>query len=119
MQGTVLVVDDEPSHRRLLRLLLEEAGYAVELAADGVQALQVLERSSVQVMLLDLHMPRMDGRECAARLGARGSHLPLVLMSTDGEVRAWAREVPQARVLAKPFKAAELLSVVQAVGACR
>ena len=113
MAGTVLVVDDEPSHRRLVRWLLEEAGYRVEVAREGAEALAVLERTSVQLVLLDLHLPGMDGRTCTEALHARGHVQPIVLMSSDWEVHAVAAELSVAGALAKPFDEAALLAAVE------
>jgi CheY-like chemotaxis protein len=57
----ILVVDDDHGIRESLRTLLELEGYEVELAEDGVQALLILETYPVQLILLDMRMPRMDG----------------------------------------------------------
>jgi two-component system response regulator MprA len=113
MRGTVLVVEDDPCQRRLYRLLLEDAGYRVEVATQGAQALEMLSKDPVDLVLLDLHLPTMDGRECATRLRASGFRTPVVLMSSDWEVQAVAAEVRAAAVLPKPFTAQELLATVQ------
>jgi len=113
MRGTVLIVEDDPCQRRLYRLLLEDAGYEVEVATQGAQALRMLARDPVDLVLLDLHLPIMDGRECATRLRASGISTPVVLMSSDWEVHSVAREVRALGVLPKPFTAEELLATVE------
>ncbi len=60
---TVLVVDDDPSMRALIRLYLEGAGYGVIEAADGRRAMQALEGKDVDLVVLDIFMPEMDGLE--------------------------------------------------------
>jgi len=116
MRGTVLIVEDDPCQRRLYRLLLEDAGFQVETATQGAQALEMLARDPVDLVLLDLHLPVMDGRECATRLRASGLPIPVVLMSSDWEVHNVAEEVHAAGVLPKPFAAHELLEMVNPYG---
>jgi CheY-like chemotaxis protein len=80
---TVLIVDDEPDVRLLLTLILHAAGFEVETAADGFEALLLLEVTRPDLVLLDLMMPRMDGWELieAIRVNARTYELPIVVMS--------------------------------------
>jgi len=77
----VLVVDDDPSWRRLLVLELEELGYQAVEAADGTEALRVLEQVDCSVMLLDLRMPGLDGRGVLDRLPSDGT--PRVVLLTS------------------------------------
>jgi two-component system cell cycle sensor histidine kinase/response regulator CckA len=80
---TVLVVEDEEGVRRLLRYVLESRGYKVLEAADGEQALRVYRESDggIQLVITDMIMPRMGGRELAARLSAMVPDLKIVFMS--------------------------------------
>lgn len=78
---TVLVVDDDPDLRRLLRQLLREAGYRVRLASHGLEALVQLQREPVALILLDLNMPGMSGWDCLAALRAVQHAVPVVLMT--------------------------------------
>ena len=66
--GTVLVVDDIPANRNLLRETLEPEGYEVLLAPDGEAALKIAQRARPDVILLDVMMPRLDGFETCRRL---------------------------------------------------
>jgi two-component system cell cycle sensor histidine kinase/response regulator CckA len=81
--ATVLVVDDEDIIRSLMKRTLEDAGYAVLLARNGREALDALarQRGAVDLVLSDLVMPVMSGRELGQRLAAEHPHLPVVWMS--------------------------------------
>jgi CheY-like chemotaxis protein len=106
---TVLVVDDEPDIRYLLKVILESVGYAVVEAAHGEAALEQVRRSPPHLVLTDRMMPRMSGRELIKQLRAdeRTKAIPILVVSgTNGDV-------PEADAsLAKPFESAELIAVV-------
>jgi two-component system, chemotaxis family, sensor kinase CheA len=80
----VLIVDDSVMTRTLERTILEGAGYSVTVAADGVQALELLSESDFDVIVSDIEMPRMDGLELtlAVRDDERWRHLPIVLVTS-------------------------------------
>src|SRR5215218_6611653 len=78
---TVLIVEDEPVIRELMAILLEEEGYLVVLAEDGLEALETVEQHPVDLVLSDVKMPRLDGASLARRLCERADPLPVVLMS--------------------------------------
>ncbi|RPH70321.1 MAG: response regulator [Myxococcaceae bacterium] len=88
MAGTpnrkVLVVDDDPSWRQMLSLELEELGYEPVLAADGAEALQLLEHLDCSVILLDLRMPGLDGHEVMARLPLPPEGPRVVILTAAG-----------------------------------
>ena len=78
----VLVVDDDRMMRLLLTRILEAEGWRVYTAADGIEALDLLAGSAlVAIVVTDVMMPRMDGRELAAELGKRFPRLPVLLIS--------------------------------------
>ena len=109
---TVLVVDDEDSVRTLARRMLELAGYTVVDAADGLQALAVLSGpTAVDVVISDLRMPGMDGRELASHLGRQWPHLPILFIS-GYDVYVGKQDLP-GPVLPKPFGVDDLTSGVQ------
>jgi CheY-like chemotaxis protein len=112
-----LVVDDEPSIRGFLALALEDAGYAVETASDGVVALHVLDQWRPDVILLDLMMPHMDGWSFRSEQLARPelASIPVVVLSAalDGQIRT--RELRPAAALPKPVPLEDLLTVVESV----
>ena len=108
---SVLVVDDEPAIRRLLRTTLAAQGWRVVEAASGAEALDAVAAAAPDVVLLDLGLPDLDGMEVLRRLRA-GSAVPMVVLT--------AREDEQAKVAAldggaddyvtKPFGTAELVA---------
>ena len=81
---TVLVADDEPDIREVLRLYLENAGYHVMEVRDGEEALRVLESEPVDLCLLDIMMPGLSGYEVLGRL-RRERPTPVVLISAKGQ----------------------------------
>src|SRR5215210_8144007 len=78
---TVLVVEDEPVIRELMAILLEEEGYTVRQACDGLEALETVDQHPVDLVLSDVKMPRLDGASLAHRLRAQANPLPVILMS--------------------------------------
>lgn len=109
----ILVVDDEQSIRELLVDVLTEEGYDVECASDGREALDAIVRTSPRLMLLDLHMPLMDGRGLIASLRARGIAVPIVLVSAGMDIATHAADVGVVGFIAKPFEVASLLTTVK------
>jgi CheY-like chemotaxis protein len=106
---TVLVVDDEPDMRYLLRITLEAAGYGVVEAAHGGAALEQVRRSPPQLVLTDWMMPRMGGGELIERLRAdEGTRaIPIVIISaTRGE------QGKADAFLGKPFNPSDLIVLV-------
>jgi sigma-B regulation protein RsbU (phosphoserine phosphatase) len=92
-KGRILVVDDEMVNRMLLSTNLQEAGYLVETAEDGQQALEILSAQLFDVVLLDLIMPKMDGYQVLARMkddDALG-RIPVIVISSSDEVESIAR----------------------------
>ena len=88
---SILVVDDEPNVRSLYRDALSESGHAVELASDGVAALEILRHGRVPcVVLSDVRMPRMDGFELSRAIAAdpQLASIPIVVMTGD-KILSW------------------------------
>ncbi|MCK4739225.1 MAG: response regulator [Deltaproteobacteria bacterium] len=75
----ILIVDDEEGIRLLYKEELEEEGYAVELAASGEEALKALKKEHVDLVLLDIKMPGMDGVEVLRRVKEKWKDMPVVL----------------------------------------
>jgi CheY-like chemotaxis protein len=106
----VLVVDDDPDILQTLALCLSTEGYRVLMAANGQEALRVLESDRPACILLDLMMPVMDGWQFVAEIekrGMRGS--PLLILSADRAVQGHAAKLRADSFLAKPFDLDELL----------
>ena len=115
--ATILVVDDEPAMRRLLRRMLAAEGFDVLEASDGPEALATLERVRVDTVLLDVMMPQMSGLELCRRIRAAEEtmHTPVVFVTAaaDREFRREARAAGANDFLTKPFDEYELLARVQ------
>ena len=89
MVSTVLVVDDDPVHRALLDRIITRLGYGVRVAESGEEALAILsgrEAQSIDIVLLDLVMPDLDGMAVLNRLQATGSRIPVVALVSPGGV---------------------------------
>jgi two-component system chemotaxis response regulator CheY len=111
----VLVVDDDPDILEALSEILEAEGYAVQKARNGQEALERLNGSPPDLVLLDLMMPVMDGYEFSRRLrqSALGGSIPIIVLSADRNVGARAREIGAVGHLAKPFELNDLLAIVR------
>ena len=111
------MIDDEAGIRRLARLLLEEVGFDVDVAADGDEALEYLrERSETpDLILLDLTMPRRSGIEVLGEIRRVNTAVPVVLMSgfTESEVASVLETDPRTSFLQKPFTGESLQKVVR------
>jgi putative two-component system response regulator len=116
--STVLVVDDNALNRELANVLLSDAGYQVIECEDGLGALQALEDSDVDVVLLDVMMPGMDGYETCRRIKSRPMHslLPVVMLTALADVpsRVAALQAGADDFICKPFDESELLARVRA-----
>ena len=100
----LLVVDDEKAIRNLLRRIAERAGFQVDVANDGVEALELLERNEYIIAIVDLMMPRLSGYELVDRM-AMLDHRPIVLVATamsNGDLASLDDSMVR-RVIRKPF----------------
>jgi CheY-like chemotaxis protein len=117
--GTVLVADDEEGVRSLVESVLEEAGYTVELAQDGGEAVQRLRSlgDRVRLVLLDLTMPILGGAEAATELRRLQPGIPIVAMSGYGDIEVMQRfsEAGVDDFLPKPFTPDQLAAKVRDV----
>ncbi len=111
--GTILVVDDDPSIRATISEILRMEGYPVEVAANGAEALTTVERSRPGLVLLDMRMPVLDGWGFARGLRERGVDLPILVMTAAQNARRWAEEIGADGYLAKPFDIDDLLDAVE------
>ena len=122
--GGVLVIDDELTVRDFTRSVLERYGYDVYLARDGAHGVEVFQanRDHISIVLLDLTMPHMDGKETYARLKALKPDICTVLMSGYNEQDATQHFVGKglAGFLAKPFLVNDLMEAINgALGTTR
>jgi CheY-like chemotaxis protein len=117
--ATVLLVEDEGPLRSVLRELLEREGYDVVEAADGVAALDAVDRAAPAIIVLDLSLPRLDGYGVLKRLRARPAtaHLPVIVLTAhgdeDSEVRVFESGADD--FLTKPFRPRALSARLRAL----
>jgi DNA-binding response OmpR family regulator len=111
----VLVVDDEKPLRRLLRLYLSKEGFAVTEAEDGAEALALLRRGGIDLALVDVMLPEVDGFEVVRRI-RQESTIPIILLTARGEEtnRVAGLEVGADDYVVKPFSAPEVVARVRA-----
>ena len=113
---TVLVVDDDDGVRHLMVRDLEQAGYRVLAAADGVEAWTILEqpRAAIDLVIADFMMPRLDGSELAARLGTVSDAPEIMVISGYRPESEFDSEI-----VTKPFRTADLTAAVRRIFAAR
>ncbi len=115
---SILVVDDERAVRESLRRALELEGYAVELAADGAEALNCLEADpGPDAVVLDVLMPHVDGLEVCRRVRRTGSRVPVLMLTARDDVdsRVAGLDAGADDYVPKPFALQELLARVRAL----
>jgi two-component system KDP operon response regulator KdpE len=111
----ILVVDDEPPIRRFLRTSLGAQGYDILDAQDGVEALNVFRRNTVDLVVLDLGLPRADGFEVIRQIREQGSTVPIVILSvrSDEAGKVRALDAGADDFVTKPFGMDELLARIR------
>jgi CheY-like chemotaxis protein len=119
MNWSVLVVDDEPLTQDLLRLMLEPAGFRVTGAEHGLEALQKIQQSKPDIMILDVMMPHMDGITVCrkVRSNPETADLPIVMLSGKTHLNAVEEgiEAGANRYLAKPMSRNDLIQNLREV----
>ena len=107
----ILIVDDDAGLRRFVRAALENAGYAVEEAGDGAEAVRLLTNSRYELLLTDIVMPGMDGLKLAAEAHHLDPGLRVIFMT--GFTTQYQDELSGSVCLSKPFDSATLLLAVE------
>ena len=113
MEYTILVADDEKEIRELLRLYLENSGYKVVEAEDGQQALDIFRREKIDICLLDIMMPKIDGYRVLQEL-RKESNVPVMILSAKGEdtEKILGLNLGADDYMAKPFNPLEAVARV-------
>jgi two-component system response regulator MprA len=113
----LLVVDDDPSVREALALVLDLNGFEVTTAVDGREAIRTLSLDSPDAVILDLLMPGLDGLEVCRRMRATGDRTPVLMLTARAEVseRVAGLEAGADDYLAKPFVREELIARLRAL----
>jgi DNA-binding response OmpR family regulator len=101
----ILVVDDEPEVRKLMEHFLTGKGYEVRLAENGRVGLAALESFTPDLVLLDMHMPELDGAETLRQLVLRSPALPVIMVTVNEDVETTSRllQLGAADYVPKPF----------------
>ena len=117
MSKSILVVDDTRSMRKMVAAVLQEAGYEVAEAADGVDALELAKTRVFDLVVTDHNMPRMDGVTLVGELRALPDYdgVALIVLSTEvnPELTQKGREAGATGWMAKPFDPQRMLDVVR------
>ena len=113
---TILVVDDDPNSLDIAARLLQRQGYGIRTAADGEACLRIAGSERIDLILLDVMMPGMDGFAVCAALRAAGQRTPVILLTARADIDARFEGISQVVVeyLTKPINKHELLARVQA-----
>lgn len=114
---SLLITDDDRDFRETLQGVFETRGFRTLLAGDGEEALDVIQREPVHLLLLDMHMPRLTGLETIRRLRTLHLDLPCILISAalDRQLEADARAAHAFSVLSKPVRLPDITGVVAQV----
>ncbi|HEX7897915.1 MAG TPA: response regulator [Planctomycetota bacterium] len=112
-----VLAEDDSTLREILRRALESAGFRVEVAADGLQALEACRKVKPALIVTDIVMPGLRGPEFLEKARAEGIDAPALIVSTDvdGEALALERKDPKIATLKKPFPLGEFLKAIQAL----
>jgi CheY-like chemotaxis protein len=112
----IQVVDDSLSMRKVLSSALEKAGFRVRTSKDGQEALENIQQSAPDLIIMDIEMPRMDGYQLTYMLKNQSlyKHIPIVMLTSRAGLkhREKAQEVGADGFLIKPYKEEELLQIV-------
>lgn len=110
MRKTILVVDDDAAICEVLQLMLEDAGYAVEIQPDG-QAVEQMVEPFPDLVFLDIRVSGTDGRDICQHLKGQDAtrHIPIILLSAHTEIQRIAEDAGADDFLTKPFQMEEVL----------
>lgn len=113
----ILLVDDDRGVQETLEAILEFEGYQIEVAGDGIEALEKVEKERPDVILLDLMLPRMDGLTFADELERRGlrDSVGIIVVSADSRATQKIKRIEPDGYIPKPFNVGRLIDEVARV----
>ena len=111
----ILIIDDDVTALDIVDFLFEDQGFEVVRRADGISALECVEKEKPHVILIDLMMPRMNGQECVKLIRQKGVDVPIVAFTAldDPEIHKEAMDAGCNMVLTKPCKPSVLVKHIQ------
>ena len=109
-ESHILVVDDEPAILSLVKDVLVDHGYKVQTAANGQEALTSMAKDRPGLVLVDVHMPILDGEGLVTEMRARGLEAPVVVLTAGPSADLWARRLGAEGAVQKPFRIPDLIS---------
>ncbi len=115
--STILIIEDDETISRFVELELEHAGFSVLRAADGPTGIDLLEANDVDLVILDLMLPGIDGLDVARHIRKKGMQVPILMLTARAETRdvVMGFDAGADDYLRKPFEIPELLSRVRAL----
>ena len=115
----ILVVDDSPSVRRVVSTMLKQHNWEVQMARDGVEALEMISYETPAAVLLDIEMPRMDGYELISTVRAQEQYrtLPLIVLTSRAASKHQQRalQLGASAYVVKPYQDEELLNTLNSL----
>ena len=121
MSKTILAVDDSASMRKMVLLTLQRAGYEVRQACDGIEALELARNGTVDLVLTDVHMPRMDGITLVRELRGLPDYefVPMLVLTTESnqEKKMEGKRAGATGWIVKPFNPVKLIDAIRRVAA--
>lgn len=119
MSKTVLVVDDSESIREVVKFTLENNGFEVLLGNDGTDALEFFDGRGIDLIITDLHMPKMDGIELIKNIRSNDKYagIPILFLTTESQLskKMEAKEAGATGWIVKPFVPQKLISALHKV----
>ena len=114
---TILIVDDIQSIREHYEMVLRQGGFTTVQAKDGLEALAMVEANPVDLVVLDLRMPKLSGKEFISRIRGNPAKKDLPILAVSAEAFKHARELVavNVRLIAKPVQGDQLLSTVKSM----
>jgi two-component system, OmpR family, response regulator MtrA len=115
-ETTILVIDDDPAMGTMLTMLGREHGFTVQVATDGFEGLRLAEQSDVDLIVLDLNLPRMTGLDVCRRIRGSGIEVPILMVSANHDVVdvVVGLEIGADDYVTKPFELRELAARIGA-----
>lgn len=112
---SLLLVDDEEDFRMPLTALLEASGYSIQTAADGIEAINHLQKARFDAMILDLHMPRVNGMEVLSYVRERAIGTPVIILTAVHDLHVAVETIKSGAFdfVTKPVQTAELLNIIE------